>query len=152
MFIDIQFVANNLLVQKLWPLTFLCMSVDVKQSSDTSNFVAPKLARWYILFFAQPFGMSMGRVASQFLAKVIDWFGHNRDFCVRGRGQHAPWAYKTAKQKKSWYHRASLGATKFDMSVGRFKFKRSYQLQLYYINRTVCMYVCILCRTYVWNL
>ena len=30
--------------------------------------------------------MPMGRVASQFLAKVIDWFGHNRDFRVRGQG------------------------------------------------------------------
>ena len=48
---DTHFVAYNLLVQKLWPHTFSCMSADVKQSSDTSNFVAPKLARWYILFF-----------------------------------------------------------------------------------------------------
>ena len=48
---DTFFVAYNLLVQKLWPHTFSCMSADVKQSSDTSNFVAPKLARWYILFF-----------------------------------------------------------------------------------------------------
>ena len=102
------------------------MSADVKQSSDTSNFLAPKLARWYqLFFFAMPFGMPMGRVASQFLAKVTDWFGHNRDFRVRGQGfrgsprglpehenvdcdqtnlffflkiglQHAPWAYQTA--------------------------------------------------------
>ena len=67
MFIDTQFVANNFLVKKLWPLTFSCMSVDVKQSSDTSNFLAPKLARWYVcFFFALPFGMPMGRVDANF--------------------------------------------------------------------------------------
>ena len=31
--------------------------------------------------------------------------------------QHAPWAYQTAEQKKSCYHRASLGARKFDVSL-----------------------------------
>ena len=59
---DTFFVAYNLLVQKLWPHTFSCMSVQVTHRI----FQLLNQHGGINFFFALPFGMLMGRVASQF--------------------------------------------------------------------------------------